>query len=197
MPTELDIINDMLAATGTLPVTAANTKHPMYIKANTKLDLVKADVLKMGMWFNTVTRTLQPNTDGIVYVPAGVLSMQIIDSNLKLTKRGNRVYDLNKGNFEIGCPLKVTLIEDVAFDDLPQSAYDYLRCKAVYEFYTNQQGTEPRLSIYRDNQNNAWTLLWRDHIRNSNTNYFSNTTNQTSRLKLHSTSSSGSIYRPE
>lgn len=196
MPTKLDIVNDMLAATGTLPVTAANTRHPMYVKASTKLDLLEGDVLKMGLWFNTAYRTLEPDSAGQVYLPSDLVSFDVINSNLRLVRRGNRVYDLNKANFDIGEAIKCKLITEVDITDLPRSAYDYLRSKAVYEFYVNEEGTEPRLTNYRNQRNEAWTLLWREHISGADVNHFDNHGTIGSRLK-HYSRASRPLTRPE
>lgn len=172
MLTQLDIINDMLAATGTAPLTASDDQHPMYIKANSKLQRVSTAVQNLGLWFNTTYPTLLPNGVGEVVVPNGTLSCDPIDGTNYTPRRG-KMYDLMNRTYVLNKPIKCKLVSELAYEDMPQTALDYLREKARLEFYTDEDGTEPKLSVYTRNMQLGWTLLWREHLKNRDINYFS------------------------
>jgi len=172
MLTELDAINSMLAATGTAAVTAGNTSHPTYRKAKDKLDEVRGDVLKLGYWFNTSYPTLQPNTDAQVVVPSGTVSVDPVDRTLPYVQRGTRLYNQDTRSYDIPEAVEVRLIEELIFEEMAPSAKTYVKEKARFQFYLDQDGTDPKLSNYRAMAQQAWAEFYRDHLRNRDVNYF-------------------------
>jgi len=171
MLSELNIINEMLSSTGLSPLTATDTRHPSYVKAVGKLNIVSGDVQNLGYWFNTTYTTLNLNENGEIYVPTGTLSIDTV-SNVNITKRGQRLYNLDDRSFNFTCPLKVKVVTQLDFEDMPDTVKQYIRHKARYEFYLDSDGTEPKLSHYRNAVNEAWTKLYRENLRNRDTNYF-------------------------
>lgn len=172
MLTELNIINEMLAATGTAPVTASDTRHPSYVKASNKLDVVSGAVQNLGYWFNTTYATLNLSDDNEIFVPKGTLSVDAVKRKINVTKRGQRLYNLDTRNFEFEEAVKVKLVTQLDFEDMPDTVKQYIRQKARFEFYLDEDGTEPKLSNYRASVAEAWTLLYRENLRNKDTNYF-------------------------
>lgn len=172
MLTTLDMINDMLAASGTSPVTADDEQHPSYVKAWNKLRLVSNSVQNLGLWFNTNYVELLPNTAGEVLVPAGTLHVDPVDPNKNFVKRGNKLWNQDNNSFVIGGPVKVKLVRLLDFEEIPEPALQYILAKARYEFYMDEDGTEPKLGRYERNKDIEWATLYREHLRNRDTNYF-------------------------
>tara|TARA_Y100000296_G_scaffold66371_1_gene78391 strand:+ start:17218 stop:17805 length:588 start_codon:yes stop_codon:yes gene_type:complete len=172
MLTELDIINDMLAATGTAPLTTSDTRHPSYLKASNTLNRVSGAVQNLGLWFNTTHPELLPNTSGEVVVPNGTLSADPVDRTNDYSFRGARLFDLKRRTFNIGKPVTVKLVSKLAVPDMPNTALEYIRAKAKLEFYLDEDGTDPKLTRYTQFMQLAWTELYREHLRNRDTNYF-------------------------
>lgn len=172
MLTELDIVNSMLAATGIKAVTAGNTDHPAYVKAKTKLDNIISDVLDLGYWFNTSVVTLQPNTDGEIVLPQGTISVDPVDRCNNFVQRGRRLYNADKRTYTFTEDVECTLVETLEIEEMPPTAVTYIKEYARFEFYLDEDGTDPKLSNYRNNKATAWTKLYREHIRRRQTNYF-------------------------
>lgn len=170
--TTLSVINAMLAATGTSPVTVQDTQHPAYIKALNKLTSVSVEVQGMGWWYNTATRTLVPDVTGVIILPANTLSADPVDRKLNYVVRKNRVYDLNGGTNIIGVPVELRIIEAVDIIDAPPTAQTYIRATAVHSFYVDQGGTEPKLSEYRSAAAKALVYMKAENLRAQDVNAF-------------------------
>lgn len=172
MLSRLDIINSMLAATGTQPLTGQDEQHPLYVKANTKLNEVSTSVQKLGMWFNTTVRDMNPGGDDQITLPSDTLRADPTDRSNNYTMRGSRLYDIGNHTFTIEDTVEVKLVRKLELRDLPQSALFYIKDKARYEFYLDEDGTEPKLSRYEKAMQVAWIELYREHLINRDTNYF-------------------------
>lgn len=176
MLSELDIINDMLAAVGVEALSSSDTDHPDYLAANKKLDRVKTSVLKMALWFNTSYPTMQPNTFGEILLPNGTLSADPTDRSKNYVQRGAKLFDADNRTFtfETGTEVKVKIVKDLDISEMPLPAQDYVARRAVYEFYLDEDGDENKLRRYESARNVAWAELYREHLRNRDTNKFDN-----------------------
>lgn len=172
MITQLDIINDMLASTGTAPVTANDTRHPAYVKAYQKLKLVDTAVQSLGLWFNTEYTTLRPSPEGEVVIPTETLHCDPVDRTNDLTVRGKRLWDRVNRTFKIGKEIKVKLVTRLDLEEMPINAKEYLRARAKWEYYKDEDGAEPKLSNYRQDQLEAWGTLWSENLLNKDVNHF-------------------------
>lgn len=182
MLTRLDIINDMISSTGSRPLLAGQTRHPMYLKADTLLTRVVSTVLSLGLWFNTECRILKPQPDGKVMVPTNCIKAESL-SGPNVSLRGNCLWDLNTGAPWDDGPIAVRMLFDLNLEDIDIVAKDYIRARATYEFYLGDNGADPKLSNYRNERDNAWVVLWRDHIRNRKTSVLDNPHGTINRLR--------------
>ena len=173
MLTRLDIINDMISSTGSRPLLAGQTRHPMYLKADTLLTRVVSTVLSLGLWFNTEYRELKAQPDGRVIIPTNCLKVEALSGH-NVSLRNNMLWDLNTGSPWDGGNVSARLIFNLDLEDIDIVAKDYIRARSTYEFYLGDNGGDPKLSNYRNERDNAWVLLWRDHIRNRKTNVWDN-----------------------
>ena len=183
MYSRLDIINEMIVSTGARPLTAEQNRHPLYMKAEQLLSRVQASVQSVGLWFNTECREIAPQSNGEVIVPQGCIKADPADRHYNLTLRGSRMYNLNEGTFEIGEKVRLRMIFDVPLEDMPLAAQEYIRAKAVYEFYLNEDGADPKLSNYRNERDIGWQSLYREHLRNRQANVFDNPANTVTQLR--------------
>lgn len=183
MYSRLDIINEMIVSTGARPLTAEQNRHPLYMKAEQLLSRVQASVQSVGLWFNTECREIAPQSNGEIIVPLGCIKADPADRHYNLTLRGSRMYDLNTGTFEIGEKVRLRMIFEVPLEDMPLSAKEYLRAKAVYEFYLNEDGADPKLSNYRNERDIGWQSLYREHLRSRQVNIFDNPSNTVTQLR--------------
>lgn len=183
MYTRLDIINEMIVSTGARPLTAEQNRHPLYMKAEQLLERIQSAVQSIGLWFNTEVRNVAPQSNGEILVPQGCIKADPADRHVNLTLRGRRMYNLDTGSFEINEPVRLKMLFDVPLGDMPLAAQEYIRTRAVYEFYLNEDGGDPKLSHYRNNRDHGWNALYREHIRNRQVNVFDNPSNAVTRLR--------------
>ena len=183
MLSRLDIINEMIVSTGARPLTAEQSRHPLYMKAEQLLSRVQASVQSVGLWFNTECREIVPQSNGEIIVPQGCIKADPADRHYNLTLRGSRMYNLSEGTFEIGEKVRLRMVFEIPLDDMPLAAQEYIRSKAVYEFYLNEDGADPKLSNYRNERDIGWQSLYREHLRNRQANIFDNPANTVTQLR--------------
>ena len=170
MLTQLDLINAMLRTIGTGGLTSADTSHPDYMEALAVLELELAAIQRLGLWFNTTTPTLKPNTSDEILLPNGTLHCDPVDTRLNYVKRGRKLFDMDCRKFTFDAPVKVKLITKLVLDELPETAKDYLRHSARYAFYLDNDGDERKLARLDAARNQSWAELWREHLRNRDVN---------------------------
>lgn len=164
---ELSIINSMLASTGVGSLTSTDSQHPDYQRARIKLDEVLVSVLKIGHWYNTSYPTLSVNTIGEIVLPSGTLHCDPLDTSLNYVKRGARMFDLGNRTFKFpsGTRVRIKHITSLKIEELPATAQDYLKARARYEYYLDEDGDENKLRRYDDLKSQAWAELYREHLR--------------------------------
>lgn len=193
MYSRLDIVNAMVVSTGSRPLTAEQSNHPLYTKAENTLESVTSAVLSIGLWFNTECRTINQQSNGEIIVPQGCIKADPTDRNHDLTLRGARMYNLTSGSFEVGCDIELKMLFDLPLEHIPLAAAVYIQAKAVYEFYLAEDGADPKLSNYRNERDTGWQALYREHLRNRQENLFDNPSNTVSRLRRGHTAKTSNL----
>ena len=183
MFTKLEIINEMLSSTGARPLLAESNRHPLYMKAERKLVRVTQTVLALSLWFNTEVRVLEPQTTGEIQVPINCIKADATDRSWNITLRGNRIYCLNAASYKLNKPIRLRMAFNLEWEEIPTVAQDYIRARAVYEFYLDEGGADPKLANYRTERNEAWSAMYREHIRSSKFNMFDNPSNTVSKVR--------------
>lgn len=172
MTTKLEIINAMLAVNGEAPVSSVNSTDPAAIQARNALTLIDRAVQARGWWFNTepALRLLPLVGTGEIVLPQNTLQVDPVSSRLDYVKRGTRLYDRTNSTFIIDAEVvvKITVLLDI--DDLPENAATYIRCKAVKEYYTDDDGDENKVKRLEERENEAFAYLQREHLANQNLN---------------------------
>lgn len=172
MLTRLQIINEMVVSTGTAPLTSNDVLHPLYIKANNKLEVVNEAAQGVGWWFNTSSRTLSPDVGGEITVPSTTLHADPVDTSSKLVVKGTKLFDRDTATTVIGKAVKVKFVDKWLIEELPPAAAAYIKARAVYEFYRDEDGNEPKLSNYRAERDTAWVTLKGENLKNADVNFF-------------------------
>lgn len=170
--TKLDVINSMLATTGTAPLTANDLTHPSYIRAVAKYDEVDIEWQGKGWWFNTTTKVLQPTGDNELVFSQDALHVDPLDTNKNFVIRGNRLYDMDNDTFTITEEAECWMIRLKPFEELPPNAAAWLRATLRYEFYLDVDGSEPKLSSYLNARALAWNFLQTEHLKKLDVNFF-------------------------
>lgn len=183
MYSKLDIINAMLASTGSKPLTAEQSRHPSYQKAEATLIRVSKSLQDKKMYFNNEVREVAAQSDGELIVPQNCIAADPTDRKLNYTLRGRRLYNLDTGNYYIGKDVELDMTFNLSLEELPLTALVYIQARAVFEFYLDEDGAEPKLSNYRSARDIGWATLWREHIRKRKSNHFDNPSHATAAMR--------------
>lgn len=141
---ELDAINLILASIGEAPVNSISNAESVDVdNAIRALETVSRSIQRKGWLFNTYTdMVFQPDTlsKRIRYNPSWI---DIIATDGKTyVKRGDYVYNLTDKTYEFSEDLTLTIIEALAFDDLPDVFKTYITAKAAIQFQARYLGDE-------------------------------------------------------
>lgn len=177
MLTKLEAINECLAAVGIAPVSSIDSKHPAYLKAARKFDTVLKKVQSnggKGWWYNRSIQKLTPALDGTVTVPQYAIVCES-DQYPMYIVRGNRLYDRSTRNYVIKNESYYRLVEALPYEEVPNVAREVIWTRAKYEYYVDEDGTEPKLSLYLRDKERAEYALHAEHLRHEDVNHFDGT----------------------
>lgn len=175
--TTLDAVNEMITSIGLSPV---NTLSVQGIKdvavAQRTLHNVSRKVQSKGWWFNVDRDFPLLPEEGThhIKVPEDAISIRCEDRGRNLVERKRLIYDLDRNsyNFENQNNLKFRIVRFLDFEDIPQTARDYIAMRAIRVFQARAVGS-PVLKTYTDQDEAlAYAELLREHLKGSNTNMF-------------------------
>lgn len=174
--TEIDAINDMLAYVGEAAIDDTDpdyTSHPLYESALRILTSTNRAVQAKGWWFNTRERTLPSTVDDTITVLPRYLSVAVKRIyGAEYTVRAGLMYDLTNGTSEIGHDLDVVIRELVDFDEIPETAAEFIKESAALRFVQTYDGDRSKLAEVKENRKEAYVIFNADHIRNVGVNLF-------------------------
>jgi hypothetical protein len=136
--TELEAVNDILAAAGEDPITTLSGLSPYEEaqKIRNEIDRVVREVCAEGWSFNSDPNyELTQNVDGEIQVPSQVMRIERW-KNSGYVVRAGKVYDLSESSFVIGNDIEVYAILYLSFDDLPYHAQWYITKRAGRRYLT-------------------------------------------------------------
>lgn len=175
--TELDAVNDMLMSIGQSPV---NTLQVTGIKdvaiAQQRLQRALRTLLTRGWWFNTDEEyELTPDVDGQIIIPPTALKVDSTSANV--TERvhptkGRCLYDRDENTFDFTEAVTVRVIWGFEFEEIPQTARDYVATAAGRRFQSKTIGSQILDRFELEDEEKAWTLLIREERASRKTNFF-------------------------
>jgi hypothetical protein len=171
MLTKLDAINVSLAAIGIDPVSGEDSRHPAYLRAKRNFDTELSTMLSnggKGYWFNR--STVEPAGPSVT-IPSNAIVFRCLSDPLIVVRDGKLFHMTTRMNVSPEGN-KFELIEDLPFEYIPASAQDYVKNRARYIFFVNNNGSDPKLSVYRDEMVSSANLLRAEDLNNKNLNYF-------------------------
>lgn len=172
MSKTIRLINSMLATTGTAALSASDTRHPSYVKANAILTDMVEEFSSMEMWYNTSIRTLRPNAEGKILIPANTITCDPTSASKKYSIRGQYLFDNDEYTSNIGYAVECIVIEEIKVADLPPAAYQYLRARCRYEYFLDQDGGERKLRNYAGQYQQKFSELVAMNMKLMDVNFF-------------------------
>lgn len=176
--TELQAINQMLAAIGESPVNSINSGLVDAVLAKQALDATSTDLQERGWHWNTLrgfTLSRSLGTDEI-FLPANTLKVDTVEEDQcrDAVQRGQRLFDNDNHTFVWDKNLKVDLVELLPFEELPQAARTYITHKATRKFQKGRIGSDTLDAFISEDEKTAWTNLLNAEAETSDSNIFNN-----------------------
>lgn len=172
--TTLDVINDMLATLGELPINSVEEGHPMVPTALRILATASAREQAKSWWFNKELTDLVPDINGHIYLPNDVLRVDPQYTNLNYVQRGRRLYkpfetsasDKYKFTERVRC----WLLRELPFEELPVPAQHVVSYSAQLDFMKAYEADQNKVAqvaaLYRE----TMLTLNAEHTRNTDVN---------------------------
>lgn len=173
---EIDAVNTLLSIVGELPVTTLEGPlNADALLARRTLQDTLIEFQNEGWWFNTEDNfLLVPDSQGEINVAESVRNVDIDprDSfDVDVVLRGRKLYDRKNHTYKFTRPLKVKLTHALAFDDLPQSAKNYVIAWAALRYQVKVLGVTDMHTALSQDYVQARTTFINEDIRNSDRNY--------------------------
>lgn len=176
LTTELEAVNTMLSAIGSVPVTTlvSPTSVDVTLAHNILNETLRA-VCASGWAFNTeYRREFTADGGGIINVGDDILECDIdLDASMDVVLRGEELYDRknNTNVFTVGKVVKCTVVRMLDFTDLPQAARQYVTIRAARIFQERMKGSAEHWRFSREDEVIALSLLKKQDSRTGDYNY--------------------------
>lgn len=143
--TKLEAVNIMLSTIGESPVNSLSSGLVDAEMAETILNSVSREVQGQGWNFNReFALTVGPTLDGEIVIPNNVLRADatLTPDSYDLVQRGTRMYDKKNHTFKISREVKLDLVVQLEFEELPEVARRYIAIKASRIFQDRVVGSD-------------------------------------------------------
>lgn len=143
--TKLEAVNIMLSTIGESPVNSLSSGLVDAEMAETILNSVSRAVQSEGWNFNREQNLLvAPTLEGEIVVPNNTLRADAtnIPDSLDLVQRGKKMYDKQNHTFIINKDVKLDLVVELEFEDLPEVARRYIAIKSSRIFQDRVVGSD-------------------------------------------------------
>lgn len=162
----LRAVNEILPKLGERPVTSLEAKSPTLNVILPQIECETALVLSPGWWFNTAYNVdLFPDSEGNLNVPEDTISFIANKNSRKVVVRGERFYDLTTRSYTFTEKVTGTLIQTVAFSDLPENAARFVLYSAMVTIYATDIGLEQVVSLWSQYAATAKAQMEQEHLR--------------------------------
>lgn len=185
--TELDAVNVMLASIGQAPVNTLSVTGIRDVEiARTTLHNQLRSVLAIGWHFNTDEKyPIAADVNGKIGVPANVLSIDahrswIADVSPRVDPADDvrRIYDREHHTFVLtdnhSAPFEFDVTWLFAFDEIPQTARNYIGLRAARQFQAHGIGSDILYRFTMQDELEARAELDGDELRRADYNVLSN-----------------------
>ena len=160
----LDAVNTVLRSLGENPVAALDVRYPTMNLVLPALDTARIELLTEGWWFNTrYNISLEPDTLGVVTVPADTLSFCPDDSSI--TFEGSRFVNKDTGAPVVSQSVAGVLVSDLTFEACPSSAQYAIAHSAAYSVYVADNGIDNTAQDIQRKIAGFYRTLSADHVR--------------------------------
>lgn len=172
--TTLDVVNDMLATLGELPINSVDEGHPMVPAALRMIATASAREQAKSWWFNKELTDLVPDNQGHIYLPADVLRVDPQAQNLNYVQRGRRLYKpfepSSVDKYKFTNRVRCWLIRELPLDELPVPAQHVVSFSAQLDFMKAYEADQNKVQQVAMLYQQSMMTLNADHTRNTDVN---------------------------
>ena len=162
----LRAVNEILPKLGERPVTSLEAKSPTLNVILPQMECELALVVAPGWWFNTAYNVdLFPDSEGNLNVPEDTISFFANKNSRDVVVRGERFYDMLTRSYTFTEKVTGTLIQTMAFGDLPENAARYVLYSAMVTIYATDIGLEQVVSLWSQYKATALAQMEQEHLR--------------------------------
>lgn len=160
----LNMVNLVLPKLGERPVTSLEVRHPTLAILLPIIDQNRINALIKGWWFNEYMYNAMPDINKEISIGIDVLSF-VPERPDTAVQRGTRLFNPVTLTYEFDAAVKGRVTQDVPFDELPESAAQYVFYSALIETYTTDIGVTQELQIWTARAQSAYSDLLAEHLR--------------------------------
>lgn len=160
----LSAVNLVLPKLGERAVTSLDVRHPTLAVLLPIIDQTQRNVLRRGWWFNEFNYKAYPSVSGEIDVGSDTLSFIPIESDTAVV-RGTRLYNPETLSYVFDSYVEGKVIQNIEFDELPDSAASYIFYASLVEAYATDLGVTQELSVWQSLAGMAWSDLLAEHLR--------------------------------
>lgn len=160
--TKLEAVNIMLSTIGESPVNSLSSGLVDAELAETILNTTSRTVQAEGWHFNReYDLGLTPNLSGEIKLPHNILRADAAYEpySKDLVQRGDRMYDKKEHTFKINDTVKLDIIVELEYEDLPEVAKRYITIKAARLFQARVVGSETLHGFTQEEETQAFYSL--------------------------------------
>jgi len=160
----LTAVNLVLPKLGERPVTSLTVKHPTLAILLPIIDQTQRTVLMSGWWFNEFDYKAYPNGDGEIDIGADALAFIPYTAGTAVV-RGQRLYNPATLSYVFTEHVPGVVIQNVAFDELPESAANYVFYSSLVEAYATDLGVTQELTVWQSLAASGWSAMLSEHLK--------------------------------
>ncbi len=160
----LDAVNLIMPKLGERAVTSLSVKHPTLAVLLPIIEQTRKTTLLRGWWFNKYAYTAYPDTDGVIALGSDTLSFVPDDAGTAVV-RGQNLFNPVTLTGVFSAPVTGTVIQNVEFDLLPESAAYYVFYSALVEAFTTDIGVTQELGVWQSKAGQGWSDMLMEHLR--------------------------------
>lgn len=169
--TELDIVNDILRATGAQPVNSLNSTHPHVTVIRTAIKRNVDRLQRRGFWFNTeYNNEFQPNS-GRITLSNDISSIVPVDNNIVM--RGRLLFDRIRNSVTFDSPVKVvSCVRILPLEDLPDAMQEAVKYAAAVEYTRDSIGDQHLIQSLKELAGAAMLAVLNEDLESEQLNAF-------------------------
>ena len=161
-------INTMLTSIGEQPIQNVDDLAGLSDASIAKdiLENVSRAVQSRGWIFNTdLDVVMKPDNNGYITLSDNILRIdtttRLRDPDNDIVERGRKLYDRQKNvnTFDAGVEIKVIVIKELEFPDLPEPAKRYITIRSARIFHDRVVGANELHRFYQEDEMQAWSVL--------------------------------------